>query len=89
MPLLNDNCGNCHTLLRGREKDMALSKYSPASYAEHCKEEVRERTVDRGKMIEHITETRTIARCPVCGRKEALDWLIKSVEKEWKDEGCD
>jgi len=89
MPLLNDKCGNCHTNVVGLEKDMTLLKYSPASYAEKCSEETRTREVDHGEMVETVSEKRSIARCPVCGRKAALEWYTTGVEKEWKDGGCE
>lgn len=89
MPLLNNKCGNCHTPVLGREKSMTNFKNSTASYAEHCSKEKRTRKIDRGKMIEHLTEKRNIARCPVCGRKKKLEWFTTKKEKEWKDGGCD
>jgi hypothetical protein len=57
--------------------------------AEHCKTKSREKTVDRGKLIEYKTQEKEIARCPVCGRKEEGNWRDRKVEKEWKDGGRD
>ena len=88
MPLLNNKCKNCHTLILGRQKSLSHHRLSPASHAKKCKWETRTRTVNKGKLLQHKKEKRIVARCPVCGRSEKLEWVCVEVDEEWKDDKC-
>lgn len=89
MPLLNsDNCGECHTLILGREKSL----FDYRSYgmineriARKCGENKERRIkTDKGKLIRHKHQIKRVARCMSCGRKEESDWLTREVSEEWK-----